>query len=329
MTQPSSTHIARIRAASRRLVRELGFLNRTLAGSGLPASSVHALIEIAGSRDITARDLSERLLLEKSTVSRMLLSLIRKGLIEERPSARDSRVKYLHLTPQGHVRHRVIARSAEDQITGALTPLRLAGHERIVSGLEDYTHALTALRRPEASPAGGNQETPARKGAQAVRLAAGYTPSLIGRITQMHALFYARSAGFGAAFEAVVAGSLAEFAARAGHEGNLLLRAELDGRIIGSIAIDGEDLGGGRAHLRWFIVDDGQRGTGTGRALLTRALEFCDRHGFSETHLWTFQGLDAARRLYEDHGFCLTEDYMGDQWGLEVQEQKFVRPRGG
>jgi GNAT superfamily N-acetyltransferase len=97
------------------------------------------------------------------------------------------------------------------------------------------------------------------------------------------------------------------------------------GRIVGSVAIDGEDMGNGNAHLRWFIVDDGIRGSGIGRKLLTRAIDFCDRTGFAETHLWTFDSLHAARRLYEASGFKLAEERRGEQWGEAVTEQLFVR----
>ncbi|NNF78437.1 MAG: GNAT family N-acetyltransferase, partial [Rhizobiales bacterium] len=82
------------------------------------------------------------------------------------------------------------------------------------------------------------------------------------------------------------------------------------------------------SHLRWFIVSDALRGTGVGRTLLGEALNFCDRQGFKETHLWTFKGLDAARRLYEANGFVLADEYWGDQWGKKVREQRFARPLG-
>jgi len=85
-------------------------------------------------------------------------------------------------------------------------------------------------------------------------------------------------------------------------------------------------LGGGAAHLRWFIVDDGLRGYGIGRALIGRAMAFVDEAGFGETRLWTFKGLDAARALYEQAGFQLAEEASGAQWGTEVVEQVFVRP---
>ena len=98
-------------------------------------------------------------------------------------------------------------------------------------------------------------------------------------------------------------------------------------RIVGMVAIDGEDLGPGIAHLRWFIVEDGVRGQGVGRELLDAAVRFSDRQGFHQIQLWTFCGLDAARRLYEAQGFELVEERPGRQWGSEVMEQHFLRRR--
>lgn len=156
-------------------------------------------------------------------------------------------------------------------------------------------------------------------------IVAGYRPGLIARVTEMHALYYARTAGFGQRFESVVASGLAAFCDRLAHPVNGLWTAMRNDRILGSIAIDGEDLGNGTAHLRWFIMDDESRGSGMGRQLLSAALGFVDAHRFQETHLWTFSGLDAARHLYETNGFRCIEEYLGDQWGTEVLEQRFVR----
>ncbi len=55
------------------------------------------------------------------------------------------------------------------------------------------------------------------------------------------------------------------------------------------------------------------------------AVDFCDQRKFPETHLWTFQGLDAARRLYEAWGFHLIEERSGQQWDKKVTEQHFIR----
>ncbi len=158
-----------------------------------------------------------------------------------------------------------------------------------------------------------------------MRILNGYQNGLIARVTEMHVLFYSRTAGFGQRFESVVAGGLAEFCDRLGHPGNGIWVAMRDERILGSIAIDGEDLGDSIAHLRWFITDNTVRGAGFGRQLLSTALAFVDQLGFMETHLWTFSGLHAARHLYETNNFLLVEERVGDQWGTNVLEQRFVR----
>ena len=97
-------------------------------------------------------------------------------------------------------------------------------------------------------------------------------------------------------------------------------------QIVGSIAIDGEGEGD-EAILRCFILDDAARGQGLGRRLLVEALAFCDQWGFAATRLWTFKGLDAARTLYEQQGFVLVQEQVGEQWGAAVTEQCFVRAR--
>lgn len=88
--------------------------------------------------------------------------------------------------------------------------------------------------------------------------------------------------------------------------------------------IDGEDVGGNLAHLRWFITDVAVQGSGAGRKLLAAALGFVDAGGFEATHLWTFSRLSAARHLYETQGFVLVEERPGRQWGKGALEQRFV-----
>ena len=80
--------------------------------------------------------------------------------------------------------------------------------------------------------------------------------------------------------------------------------------------------------LRWFITSDASRGQGIGSQLLTAALEFCAARGYRQVHLWTFEGLLAARHLYEKHGFNLAQSQPGSQWGKEVTEQLFIKKIG-
>ena len=153
----------------------------------------------------------------------------------------------------------------------------------------------------------------------------GYLPTAIGRIVEMHAAYYSDRVGFGLPFEAKVARELAEFCERYdAHRDGLWLLMQ-DGQVEGSIVIDGSHAGEAGAHLRWFITSDRVRGLGAGRLLLNQAMAFCQARRYRKTFLWTFEGLQAARHLYEAAGFVLVHQAPGTQWGAEVTEQRFER----
>jgi GNAT superfamily N-acetyltransferase len=65
------------------------------------------------------------------------------------------------------------------------------------------------------------------------------------------------------------------------------------------------------------------RGRGIGNQLIKEALDFCRSKEYKRVYLWTFEGLKAARHLYEKSGFELVEQHKGIQWGTEVNEQRF------
>lgn len=313
-SKPTDLDVAAIRDASRRLVRELGFMKSTLAGTDLPPSAVHALLTIGARGELTSAELSEVLTLEKSSVSRMIRKLIDAGELVEKASQQDGRAKLLSLTRKGRATLAGINSFAHKQVVSALDNLSPAARRTVRDGLASYAGALEASRTGSV-----------RRALSDFIVESGYRPGAIGRIVEMHARYYGDAVGFGSFFESKVAAGLAGFAGRLKHARNGLWAAIRENEIVGAVAIDGEDLGGDVAHLRWFIVGDGLRGQGIGRALLTEAITFCVQQRFVEIQLWTFQGLDAARRLYEAHGFTLTEEKAGRQWGREVIEQRFVR----
>lgn len=307
-----ASEIEDIRALSRRLVREWGFTGDNFAGTELSPSAVHALIEIERG-GVTARELAAQLRLEKSSVSRMLQRMVASGDVVETFEERDGRVKLLTLTRTGRKRVAAIHHHAGRQVAAALGLLSDDETSRVLDGLRLYTDAL-AGRAPAPVPA-------------EVRIVRGYRTGLIARVTELHAHYYAREAGFGQRFESGVAGGLAELCERLGNPANAIWAALQGDAVIGSISIDGEDLGANSAHLRYFIVDGRAHGTGVGRRLLAAALAFVDERGFDATQLWTFGHLTAARQLYERHGFVCAEERPGDQWGKRMVEQRFVRPR--
>ena len=77
------------------------------------------------------------------------------------------------------------------------------------------------------------------------------------------------------------------------------------------------------AQFRWFLVDERYQGMGIGSKLIKTALDFCRENGYRHVFLWTFKGLDPARRLYDKAGFVLTEEKPNREWSsVEIIEQK-------
>ena len=151
----------------------------------------------------------------------------------------------------------------------------------------------------------------------------GYYPGVIGRVTELHAVYYHENWGFDISFETQVGRELSEFMAgfREGRDGFWAAGSGAD--FMGAIAIDGSRAEEEGARLRWFIVAPGYQGKGIGRLLMDRSIEFCREARFESVYLWTFAGLDAARSLYEEKGFRLTEENPVGQWGQRIMEQKF------
>ncbi|KZM47806.1 bifunctional helix-turn-helix transcriptional regulator/GNAT family N-acetyltransferase [Labrenzia sp. OB1] len=315
MTTASPALVKDVRAASRKLVREFGFLDKTIAGTNLSGSGVHAIMEIGLHPGITAKELAARLKLEKSTISRLLKTLEKRDEIELTRSETDRRAFGLNLTAEGKKTFRTVDQFGERLARGALSRVRGMTAETVAESLSAYADALP-------SPEEATDALP-----PSLEIVEGYQTGMIGDIAAMHARTHGPIVGMGPAFESLVSQAMAEFMPRVGNPANNSWSVVEDGQIIGSITIDGEDLAGNIAHLRWFILSERLRGKGLGKALLLKALTHCDSLGFDEVHLWTLKGLDAARGLYEKHGFVLAEEYVGDQWGKHVSEQMFVLKR--
>lgn len=160
-------------------------------------------------------------------------------------------------------------------------------------------------------------------GGAAGGIVAGYVPGCIGRVAELHGVYYHEHWGFGVFFEARMATEIGAHFTHYDPARDGFWTVSADGRVEASIAIDGLEAAERGAHLRWFIVSDALRGRGVGGRLLDAAVGFCRACAYPAVDLWTFAGLDAARHLYEKAGFRLAEERRGRQWGTEVTEQRF------
>lgn len=151
----------------------------------------------------------------------------------------------------------------------------------------------------------------------------GYRPGAIGKLVELHGVYYSRHWNFGLKFEAMVAADMAEFLNRFNPEHDGFWLAMDGDRIVGSITIDGSRHETEGARLRWFIADEAYAGTGLGNRLMNEAISFCRRNGFKRVYLRTIVGLLAARHLYDKFGFKLVEEHPSDTFGAPAIEQLF------
>ncbi len=153
----------------------------------------------------------------------------------------------------------------------------------------------------------------------------GYFPGVVGKITEVHAVYYHEHWGFDVTFETRVGRELSEFITEFEEDRDGLWVAMRGERFTGSVAIDGRKGSTEGARLRWFIVVPDLQGTGIGKALMDQAVKFCETKGYSRIYLWTFRGLERARILYERYQFRLCEEREVTQWGQNLREQKYER----
>ena len=151
----------------------------------------------------------------------------------------------------------------------------------------------------------------------------GYYPGAVGQITESHATYYYEHWGFDVSFETQVGRELSEFIRDFDQKRDGFWVARINGEFAGAIAIDGSEADEKGARLRWFIVPQNFQGLGIGGKLMKCAIDFCKETGFRKVYLWTFEGLDEARFLYEREGFQLSEEHSVYQWGQNIREQKF------
>jgi len=151
----------------------------------------------------------------------------------------------------------------------------------------------------------------------------GYYPGVVGKITELHAVYYYENWGFDVTFETQVGRELSDFVRQFDEKRDGLWVAAKKENFAGAIAIDGAQAFKEGARLRWFIVAPQFQKTGIGKSLILRAIDFCRKQRYPNVYLWTFKGVEDARRRYESVNFRLCEENEVAQWGQIIREQKY------
>lgn len=150
----------------------------------------------------------------------------------------------------------------------------------------------------------------------------GYRPGVIGTVSALFGQAFSTTYGFGSFFECKVAKEMATFMETYNPDHSRIWSLEKNGRIYGSITLDGTNAKKEGAHVRWFMMDPQTRGFGLGQILLDQMIEFARTKKYSSIYLYTLADLEPAGTLYRQRGFILESRFEGDQWGNLVTEEK-------
>lgn len=304
-SDPLAGNVAAVRDASRRMVRQLGFLESRTGRSSLTHSQCHVLLELEAAGSLTTGELAERLRLDTSSTSRAAAPLAERGLVEAVADDRDARRRPLRLTAAGRRALATIHRGANGQVAAALGLLSEEERRTVMAGIDLYARALDRARRLDVI---------------AIRPIRPADDAAMERvIKETMTSFGACGAGFSIQDPEVRAMSAAYAAPR-----HAYFVAEREGVVLGGAGV--APLTGGDPDVcelrKMYVVPEG-RGFGLGQRLLDRSLAAARELGFRRCYLETLENMSQAQRLYTRNGFAPIAGPMGstghfgcDRWYL-------------
>jgi DNA-binding MarR family transcriptional regulator/GNAT superfamily N-acetyltransferase len=297
-----------VRGFNRFYTRVLGLLRPDLAGSPFGLTEARVLFELAHGDEVAVSDLRRELNLDAGYLSRILSGFTAAGLVAREQAASDGRRQVVRLTPDGQRAFAELNRLQAGAIDALLAPLDEAQRSELVAAMDRIRRVLDGhprrtglvLRAPE--------------------------PGDLGWVVERHGARYSAEYGWDAAFEALVARIVAEFAERHDTKREAAWIAELDGERVGCVFCTAADTAD-TAQLRLLLVEPSARGSGVGTRLVDECLRFAKRSGYSRITLWTNDVLLAARRIYERAGFTCDRrephhsfghDLVGEYWSRDL-----------
>lgn len=146
MNDLSSEAINQLRHNARSVVRELGLLNDAYYEIGVTLAERHLLIELNGSSLPTMGEIADRLLIDKSTMSRLISKAIKKGYVKCMTDDKDKRKRFLQLSEKGKQVLHAFEPIAFNQTKEALLKLTSEEIRTVYQGVALYAKGLRNSR---------------------------------------------------------------------------------------------------------------------------------------------------------------------------------------
>lgn len=282
-----------IRNAARQLVRELHLLDNRYCIEGFTFSECHLLTELDRLGHATAKQLGDILVLEKSTMSRLVNGLLDRDCIQSSRDPEDGRQRQLSLTSRGREGVSRVHAAACEQVLGALDYLSEEEAHAAASGLNRYANGLRCLRLTADCTLRPIEPRD--------------NPAMATIIRGVMAEFGAVGPEYSISDPEVDAMCEAYPPPRA-----VFYVIEKHGAVLGGGGIAPLKGGDGRVcelQKMYFLPE--LRGTGMGARLLKMLLSDARRLGYSQCYLETLDRMTAAQRLYARYGFDPIDSPMG------------------
>ena len=297
-----------IRRFNRLFTRRIGVLREGLLHSSYSLAEARVLFELANREELSASELVRELGLDPGYMSRTLGGLERQGLVEKVRSETDGRRRILSLTAEGEEAFKVLDSRSREEVSEMLGGL----------SEEEQRRLLEAMRTIEGIFEKG------LKFSEPFVLRP-HEPGDMGWVVLRHGVLYAGEYGWDERFEALVARIVADFIDGYDPKKERCWIAEMGGDRVGCVfVVKASDT---VAKLRLLLVEPEARGVGLGSRLVEECIRFARNRGYEKLMLWTNSVLDAARHIYEEHGFVLVEeeehhsfghDLVGQNWELAL-----------
>jgi DNA-binding MarR family transcriptional regulator/N-acetylglutamate synthase-like GNAT family acetyltransferase len=293
-----------VRRFNRFFTRRIGVLREGLLHTPYSLTEARILFEISHRAEVAASDLSRELGLDPGYLSRILARLEQRGLIDKVRSETDARRRLLSLTPQGQEAFSLLDSRSREEVAEMLCELSERDQRRLLEAMQTIEGILdTSFKFSE--PFFLRQ----------------HGPGDMGWVVHRHGVLYAREYGWDERFEALVAQIVADFVNNYDPAKERCWIAEMSGEIVGCVfLVRASDT---VAKLRLLLVEPKARNLGLGTRLVEECIRFARQSGYTTLTLWTNSVLDAARHIYEKHGFKLVEEEDHHSFGHHLVGQNW------
>ncbi|MGE5638801.1 MAG: GNAT family N-acetyltransferase [Clostridia bacterium] len=281
-------HAEALREFNRFYTRRIDVLRKDYLGSPFALPEARLVFEIGRAPGISASTLGSTLDIDLGYLSRVLQGLKRRGYVQAKRSAEDARRASLSLTEKGRKAFLQLNARSREKADDLLESLSAAQRAQLVGAMGTVRRLLGDEKEAGEAPRG---EIVLRE----------HRPGDMGWVVERHAVLYYEQDGWGAPFEALIAGIVKDFLEKFDAERERCWIAERDGERLGCVFLVND--GKGAARLRLLIVEPSARGTGLGRRLVEECIAFARAKGYRKVVLWTHAHLAAARAIYRGTGF--------------------------